>query len=206
MQRSHAIAPVAHRKNGPRRCLPHRWSPAPADRGPSPPLAVPQGGWVRTGNDQQAEHPTMKEHSPDPYEVLHLGPAASAREVARAYRALVRAHHPDTRTRTPGTVAAGPECRNCTTSWTPTPFSATRSSGLPTTGSGGGRRRRHKLPRRGRTGARHWATRPVRPCPVHRPGAVGKPREPNRRTAGHRTAGYRPMGSVRAATEPCSTR
>ncbi|WP_427019178.1 J domain-containing protein (plasmid) [Pseudarthrobacter sp. P1] len=49
----------------------------------------------------------MKEHSPDPYGVLHLGPAATAREVARAHRALVRAHHPDTRT--PGAGPAGPE-------------------------------------------------------------------------------------------------
>jgi curved DNA-binding protein CbpA len=37
----------------------------------------------------------MREHSPDPYEVLHLGTAATAREVSRAYRALVRARHPD---------------------------------------------------------------------------------------------------------------
>jgi curved DNA-binding protein CbpA len=51
----------------------------------------------------------MKEHSPDPYKVLHLGPAATAREINRAYRALVRAHHPDTRTS--GTAPAGPDSR-----------------------------------------------------------------------------------------------
>ena len=49
----------------------------------------------------------MKEHTPDPYKVLHLKPAATAREISRAYRALVRAHHPDTRT--PGPLPAGPE-------------------------------------------------------------------------------------------------
>ncbi|WP_307000238.1 J domain-containing protein [Arthrobacter sp. V1I7] len=49
----------------------------------------------------------MKEHSPDPYEVLHLRPAATARDVTRAYRSLVRTHHPDTRA--PETVDAGPE-------------------------------------------------------------------------------------------------
>ncbi|MEW1820360.1 DnaJ domain-containing protein [Arthrobacter sp. NPDC080031] len=49
----------------------------------------------------------MKEHSPDPYKVLRLDPAATAREVSRAYRALVRAHHPDTRA--PRAVAAGPD-------------------------------------------------------------------------------------------------
>ncbi|MGO4807216.1 J domain-containing protein [Arthrobacter sp. 2MCAF15] len=39
----------------------------------------------------------MREHRPDPYEVLHLGRAATAPEVTRAYRALVRTRHPDTR-------------------------------------------------------------------------------------------------------------
>ena len=39
----------------------------------------------------------MREHGRDPYEVLHLGPAATAREVARAYRSLMRTLHPDTR-------------------------------------------------------------------------------------------------------------
>jgi DnaJ-class molecular chaperone len=48
----------------------------------------------------------MNERSPDPYRVLHLGRAATAREVAHAYRALVRAHHPDTRPA--GPVSADP--------------------------------------------------------------------------------------------------
>ena len=39
----------------------------------------------------------MREHSRDPYEVLQLGHAATAREVARAYRSLVRTLHSDTR-------------------------------------------------------------------------------------------------------------
>ncbi len=38
----------------------------------------------------------MNEYNPDPYRVLHLEPAATAGEVARAYRALMRTHHPDT--------------------------------------------------------------------------------------------------------------
>jgi curved DNA-binding protein CbpA len=39
----------------------------------------------------------MKKHSRDAYEVLHLSAAATAAEINRAYRALMRAHHPDTR-------------------------------------------------------------------------------------------------------------
>ncbi|WP_426995980.1 DnaJ domain-containing protein [Pseudarthrobacter sp. N5] len=38
----------------------------------------------------------MKEHSPDPYDVLHSGPAGTAGDVTRAYRALMRTHDPDT--------------------------------------------------------------------------------------------------------------
>ncbi|MFF2246047.1 J domain-containing protein [Arthrobacter sp. NPDC058130] len=49
----------------------------------------------------------MKGRSPDPYEVLHLGRAATAREVGRAYRAMVRTRHPDTRPA--GAVPAGPD-------------------------------------------------------------------------------------------------
>lgn len=49
----------------------------------------------------------MNEHSPDPYEILHLGPAATAREIARAYRSLMRSHHPDTRS--PGAVPTDQE-------------------------------------------------------------------------------------------------
>jgi curved DNA-binding protein CbpA len=51
----------------------------------------------------------MREHSPDPYEVLHLGHAATAREVARAYRSLVRTLHPDTRPA--DAVPAAPKAR-----------------------------------------------------------------------------------------------
>lgn len=39
----------------------------------------------------------MREHSPDPYEVLHLGRAATARDIGRAYRSLLRTRHPDMR-------------------------------------------------------------------------------------------------------------
>ncbi len=38
----------------------------------------------------------MERHIPDPYQVLHVGPSATPREVARAFRALVRSRHPDT--------------------------------------------------------------------------------------------------------------
>jgi curved DNA-binding protein CbpA len=39
----------------------------------------------------------MKNNGPDPYEVLHIAPTATPREVARAYRVLMRSRHPDTR-------------------------------------------------------------------------------------------------------------
>ena len=112
----------------------------------------------------------MTEHSPDPYKVLHLGRAATAREIGRAYRALVRTRHPDARPA--GALTADPdstaqdqqelqelqelqECRNCRRLWMPTPFSVTLPSGPPTTGNG-------------RT------TPPPEPAPRHRdPGPYG---------------------------------
>ncbi|TQS90027.1 J domain-containing protein [Arthrobacter sp. TS-15] len=36
---------------------------------------------------------------PDHYATLHVSPDATAREITRAYRALLRTHHPDTRQR-----------------------------------------------------------------------------------------------------------
>lgn len=39
----------------------------------------------------------MKEHSRDLYDILNVGPTATGREIARAYRSLLRTHHPDTR-------------------------------------------------------------------------------------------------------------
>jgi DnaJ-class molecular chaperone len=39
----------------------------------------------------------MRNNGPDPYDILHIDPTASAREVAHAYRALMRGRHPDTR-------------------------------------------------------------------------------------------------------------
>ncbi|WP_454809923.1 J domain-containing protein [Paenarthrobacter nitroguajacolicus] len=36
---------------------------------------------------------------PDHYAALHLSPDATAREINRAYRTLLRTHHPDTRQR-----------------------------------------------------------------------------------------------------------
>jgi curved DNA-binding protein CbpA len=49
----------------------------------------------------------MKEHNPDPYKVLHLDRTASARDIGRAYRALVRTRHPDARHA--GAAPAGPD-------------------------------------------------------------------------------------------------
>lgn len=39
----------------------------------------------------------MRNNGPDPYAILHIEPTATAREVARAYRMLMRGRHPDTR-------------------------------------------------------------------------------------------------------------
>ena len=36
---------------------------------------------------------------PDHYATLHVSPDATAREISRAYRTLLRTHHPDTRQR-----------------------------------------------------------------------------------------------------------
>ncbi|WP_143264851.1 J domain-containing protein [Arthrobacter sp. 49Tsu3.1M3] len=49
----------------------------------------------------------MTEHNPDPYKVLHLARTASARDIGRAYRALVRTRHPDIRHA--GAAPAGPD-------------------------------------------------------------------------------------------------
>ena len=48
---------------------------------------------------------------PDFYAVLHLGPEASAGDIGRAYRSLLREHHPDTRpaSATPGEAVAEAE-------------------------------------------------------------------------------------------------
>jgi curved DNA-binding protein CbpA len=43
--------------------------------------------------------------STDPYAVLGLSPQATPEQIRRAYRTLVRQHHPDTRT--PGDTASG---------------------------------------------------------------------------------------------------
>ncbi|WP_327785605.1 J domain-containing protein [Arthrobacter sp. 18067] len=42
--------------------------------------------------------PTVSDQS-DHYATLHVSPDATTREIARAYRALLRSHHPDTRQR-----------------------------------------------------------------------------------------------------------
>ena len=39
----------------------------------------------------------MKSNGPDPYDILHIATTATAREVAHAYRTLIRGRHPDTR-------------------------------------------------------------------------------------------------------------
>ncbi|MDQ0211519.1 MULTISPECIES: DnaJ domain-containing protein [Arthrobacter] len=47
----------------------------------------------------------MRNNGPNPYDILHIAPTATAREVTRAYRTLVRGRHPDTR---PARVARDP--------------------------------------------------------------------------------------------------
>ncbi len=54
-------------------------------RGPSP-------------NPQQEPEPAVSTQ-PDHYATLHVSPDATAREITRAYRTLLRTHHPDTRQR-----------------------------------------------------------------------------------------------------------
>lgn len=44
----------------------------------------------------------MKKPALDPYKVLHVSRSATPREVARAFRALVRTVHPDTKPAAPG--------------------------------------------------------------------------------------------------------
>ena len=95
----------------------------------------------------------MKELRQDPYEVLHLGRAATARDIGRAYRALVRTRHPDTRAPPapcpPVLMQGRKNGRSCRRSWMPRPFSATRQCGPPTTGNGPRRRRRSPRHRTG---------------------------------------------------------
>ncbi|GAA5199813.1 hypothetical protein GCM10023346_40460 [Arthrobacter gyeryongensis] len=50
----------------------------------------------------------MKTNGPDPYEILHIDPTATAREVGRAYRAQMRSRHPDTRPARGHGTATGP--------------------------------------------------------------------------------------------------
>ncbi|WP_258142071.1 J domain-containing protein [Arthrobacter sp. MYb23] len=54
-------------------------------RGPSP-------------NPQQEPEPAVSTQ-PDHYATLHVSPDATAREITRAYRTLLRTHHPDTHQR-----------------------------------------------------------------------------------------------------------
>jgi len=49
----------------------------------------------------------MSGSTPDPYALLGVLPTATAQEIARAYRRLLRHHHPDTSTRRPH--GAGPD-------------------------------------------------------------------------------------------------
>ena len=61
-----------------------RWGSGPLSRGG--PGA--RGAWGRKASSVEI---------PDPYGVLHIGPEATSAEIARAFRSLVRLHHPDTR-------------------------------------------------------------------------------------------------------------
>ena len=72
---------------------------------PGPPRGpVPRG---RAAAGRRRRKATIVE-SPDPYGVLRIGPDATSAEISRAYRSLVRLHHPDTRpiAGTPGEQAS----------------------------------------------------------------------------------------------------
>ena len=153
MQSSHATAPVAHRKAAPDGASRTDGPRPPAGDHPhtSRPALRGSGRGPEQNSRREKGARTMRERSPDPYEVLHLGRAATAREVARAYRALVRTRHPDTaprrrRARRPGLHGAGR--RSCRRSWMPTPFSGTPPSGPPTTGNSPRRPLRNLRPHR----------------------------------------------------------
>lgn len=67
----------------------------------------------------------MTRPAPDNYAVLQIPHRASQQEVARAYRALMRRHHPD--------VANGEAVpANCNSSCRPSPFFGTQSAEPPT--------------------------------------------------------------------------
>ncbi|MDQ0851917.1 hypothetical protein QFZ79_000028 [Arthrobacter sp. V4I6] len=205
MQSSHATAPVAHRKSGPRRCLPTD-GPRPHRPGTIPAPHRTPGPWgADRTRKQQTENRTMKEHSPDPYEVLHLRPAATARDVTRAYRSLVRTHHPDTRA--PETVDAGPES---SAQELHDIMDAYAVLGDPVRRAAYDRQRRGSPP-----------PEPAPSPPPHEPSRAGPPsrsgpaliigpvrlENPGQQATGQpgqRTADYRPMGSVRPAAAPWS--
>lgn len=52
----------------------------------------------------------MVHENPDPYRVLGVSPAATQAEITHAYRARLRAHHPDTR-HTPSSQSADEDLR-----------------------------------------------------------------------------------------------
>lgn len=83
----HAIALVAQRKRGPRRCLPKRWPPSELRSSP---------GGHRPVHSNFME-PALGNSQPDYYAILGVAPTATAREITHAYRSLLRRHHPDTR-------------------------------------------------------------------------------------------------------------
>ncbi|MGO4859538.1 J domain-containing protein [Arthrobacter sp. 2MCAF14] len=64
--------------------------PGRTDRGPSPSPHV-------NTHLKHTPPPTMRNNGPDLYDILHIAPTATAREVTRAYRTLMRGLHPDTR-------------------------------------------------------------------------------------------------------------
>ncbi|MHC6220738.1 J domain-containing protein [Arthrobacter sp. MMS24-S77] len=51
----------------------------------------------------------MRNNGPGPYDILHITPTATAREVARAYRTLMRGRHPDTRAAREHPTGSGPK-------------------------------------------------------------------------------------------------
>lgn len=60
------------------------------------PIDGPRSRPGAIANPQQ-ETGTALSAQPDHYATLHVSPDATAREITRAYRTLLRTHHPDTR-------------------------------------------------------------------------------------------------------------
>ncbi|MCX2749629.1 J domain-containing protein [Arthrobacter sp. MI7-26] len=148
----------------------------------------------------------MKEHNPDPYKVLHLDPAATGREINHAYRALVRAHHPDTRT--PGAAPAVPDSGPQQLRDIMDAYALLRD---PVKRAEYDRQRQGPPPEALPTWRQpqgpffRSSQRPSGAALIIGPAHWETPRETGPQTAGHRRAGHRFMGSVPTVAEPPSS-